>query len=347
MCRHLDMWVSDKILDDGSLMKGLSHPRDLEWRITRMSDSDGHKITMSLDMCIIQNSSGTEFAQYSCLLLEWSGWSQILCQDESSFRTSATTASQRRSFTEKGSETWRSACHLLRDHHSKDGLPAFASIWESSNSQCLWRACSVGRPTWTVRGDGTKETVRSRSSDVKRMSDVYVDAIPLVRIKTISVQCLTCVVGHGSDRQRMWGRMVRDWELDQVFVCDVFIFVPLRDGRLRSGLHLCHANWRWSCDIQFCLQLKARTRPSSDYFCKQEDRIRTIRKSLTIWRKRRIPRQDEDGEKPKIRRRTMRRDANTLWDSYGGRTQDGNECVEKSKIWLRRQFTRHLNPARF
>ena len=41
------------------------------------------------------------------------------------------TVSQRRSCTETGSGTWRSACRPLRDHRSKVGPPAFASIWES------------------------------------------------------------------------------------------------------------------------------------------------------------------------------------------------------------------------
>ena len=90
-----------------------------------------------------------------------------------------------------------------------------------------------------------------------------------------------------------------------------FIFVPLRDRRLGSGLHLCHANRRYSCDINSRLRLKTRRRPSSDYFYSQGGRIRAIRISSTMRRERGFPRQDENGERSKIRSRTKRRDVNT------------------------------------
>ena len=122
-----------------------------------------------------------------------------------------------------------------------------------------------------------------------------------------------CVVG------RFWA------ELRSRVCVQSFIFVPLRDRCLRSGLHLCLENRRCSCDIKSRLRLKTRRRPSSDYFYSEGGRIRAIRISSTIWQKRWVRRQDEDGERPKIRRRTKRRDVNTQWDSTGGRTQDGDE----------------------
>ena len=54
-------------------------------------------------------------------------------------------------------------------------------------------------------------------------------------------------------------------------------------------------------------------------------------------------RQDEDG--PKIRRRTKRRDANTLCDSDEGRTQNGNECVENVRDLIKKTIHASLEPS--
>ena len=128
----------------------------------------------------------------------------------------------------------------------------------------------------------TKGTVRSWSSDVKRISDC-VRGCNTTSGKQYNFCAVTCVCG------RTWIRSAANvlsegfWTELRSRVCvQSFIFVPLRDRRLRSGLYLCHANRRCSCDINSRLRLKTRRSPSSDYFYSEGGRIRAIRISSTI-----------------------------------------------------------------
>ena len=157
ICGHLDM-SEDKLMDDTSIMKGLSDSRDQKWRITRKSDSDDHKITMTLEMWFIQNISTTEFAQFSCSLLEWSGWSQILCQDEYSFRTSGTDSKSATQLHWDGKRNMT----ISVSSSSRPSLQSRTSricenLWELVPTVSVCDVHAVDRPTWTVSGGGRRE----------------------------------------------------------------------------------------------------------------------------------------------------------------------------------------------
>ena len=139
-------------------MKRLSHSRDLKWRPTRKSDSDDYKILMTWEMWSIQNISTTGFAQYPYLLLERSGWSQILCQDEYSFRTSATNSKSATQFYKDGKRNMTISVSSSLRTSLQSRTSCFREYLEElvpTVNVCDVHA--VGRPTWAVRGGGRRE----------------------------------------------------------------------------------------------------------------------------------------------------------------------------------------------